>query len=204
MEDRKPGNKCTCPQDYGVCEGKLQLVYGKRAVESKYLENHCENNQCTIGVPPEKVRPVTLIEERDFSFFELETTVRYNEPFDVTKDTFTFKISLKDMKDDLVLPIRFNKIILKNGELLFGEKALNIVLNGIGDSNTFNVLISSVLEKPEESGKLTYEMDYEYIRKVKDQRFDNGSYTYKEEVVRDDYQKKFTTQITFFKSGVTK
>ena len=44
-------------------------------------------------------------------------------------------------------------------------------------------------------------MNYEYTQKVKDERLQNGSYSYKDELVRDDYQKRFTAKITFVRSG---
>ena len=108
---------------------------------------------------------------------------------------------MKDYKEGIVLPVRLNKILLKNGEMLFGEKEVNLALEKIGDTVTVNVPLDYRLEQAEETGGLTYQMNYEYTQKVKGIRLQNGSYSYKEELVRDDYQKRFTTKITFVSSG---
>ena len=155
-------------------------------------------------MPLEKVRPVTLLDERDFKFFVLETTVTFDEPFDVTKDTFAFRISLKDDSEDIIFPIKLNKIILKDGEVLFGEKELNLLLNAVGDSITINVPVIYRLKQAEEVRGLTYQINYEYNKRVITKRFLNGSVSYDFEFVRDDYQKRFTTKIILVKSGVGK
>ena len=201
IENGKPGNSCTCPSDYGECTGKAKIEAGGRTYDAQYVQNFCENDECILGVPPGDVRPVTLLDEREFGLFTLETTVTYNEPFDVNKDSFAFRISLKDDKEGIVLPVKLNKILLKNGEILFGEKEANLALGKVSDTVTVNVPLDYHLEQFEEAGSLTYQLNYEYIRKVRDERLQNGSYSYKDELVRDDYQKRFTTKITFVKSG---
>ena len=201
-EDGKPGNKCTCPEDYGKCEGIVKVKIGNRNYDSENLKYFCENDQCKIGVPRENVRPVTLLDEREFGVFKLETTATYNEPFDINRDAFTFRISLKDHTDEIKMPIKINKITIKEGEILFGGKDLDIKFDEIGESSTVNVPFIYKLEQPEETKSLTYKIDYEYISLVKGQKLSNGSYIFEEQVVRDNYQKKFTTKIAFFKSGV--
>ncbi|MBU90564.1 hypothetical protein CMO94_03390 [Candidatus Woesearchaeota archaeon] len=201
IEDGKPGNKCTCDKDYGKCEGRIKIGEGRKAVDSKFLMYHCDNDQCVLGVPEEEIREISLLDERDFSLFKLETTVTYNEPFDVKKDTFSFKISVVDDDDNMVFPIKINKIILKDGELLFGEKDMGLSLNAVGESIAFEAPVSFNLEKPEEVKRLSYKINYEHKKRVKDQRLSDGTYSYKNELVRDDYEKRFTTKINFVRSG---
>jgi len=146
------------------------------------------------------VKETTLLDERDLSYFKLETLAKFNKPFDTRKDYFNFRISLKDTNDALVLPIKINKILLRDGEILFGERNVDQILNGIGDQVTVRVPVTYELEQPEEQRGLSYKLNYEYTKKVKD-KFVNGSYTYKEELVRDDYERKFQTKIFLVKSG---
>ena len=148
----------------------------------------------------EDVKETTLLDERDLSYFKLETLATFNKPFDTRKDYFNFRISLKDTNDALVLPIKINKILLRDGEILFGERNVDQILNGIGDQVTVRVPVTYELEQPEEQRGLSYKLNYEYTKKVKD-KFVNGSYTYKEELVRDDYEMKFQTKIFLVKSG---
>ena len=197
IENDKPGNSCTCSADYGACTGKAKIKAGSRTYDAQYVQYFCKNDECSLSVPPEEVRPITLLDEMDFGLFTLETTITYSEPFDVNNDTFAFRISLKDDKEGIVLPVKINKILLKNGEILFGEKEVNLALKKVGDTVTVNVPLDYHLEQAEEVGGLTYQMNYEYIQKVKDERLSNGSYSYKDELVRDDYQKRFSTKITF-------
>ncbi|TKJ40226.1 hypothetical protein CEE37_07835 [candidate division LCP-89 bacterium B3_LCP] len=201
IEDGKPGNKCTCPADYGRCEGKGKIQVGSRTYDAQYLKYICENNKCVLGVDKDDLKELTLLDERDFSYFKLETLTTFNKPFDTRKDSFHFRIRLKDINDELVLPVKINKIILRDGEVLFGEKNVEQVLNGIGDKIIVKVPVTYDLEQLEEQRGLSYKMDYEYTKKVKDQRLENGSYTFKEELVRDDYENKFQTKIFFVKSG---
>lgn len=201
IENGNPGNECTCPEDYGKCEGKGKVEIGSRTYDTQYLKYLCENNKCVLGVDNADVKELTLLDERDFKYFKIETLTTFNRPFDTRKDYFNFRITLKDTNDELAPPVKINKIILKDGEILFGEKNVDLVLNSIGDKITVRVPVTYGLEQLEEQRGLSYKMDYEYTKKVKDQRLENGSYTYNEELVRDDYENRFQTKIFFVKSG---
>lgn len=201
IEDGKPGNKCTCPEDYGKCEGKGEIQIGSRTYDTEYLKYLCENDECVFGVDEEDIKELTLLDERDFSYFKLETLTTFNQPFDTRKDNFNFRITLKDTSEDLVLPVKINKIILRDGEVLFGEKDVEQVLNDIGEKITVEVPVTYDLEQLEEERRLSYKMDYEYTKKVKDERLADGSYSYKDELVRDDYENRFQTKIFFLRSG---
>ena len=155
-------------------------------------------------MPPEKITPVTLLNERNFGLFKLETTATYNNPFDVAKDTFTFRIIVKDDSENIIFPIKLTKILLKDGEVLFGEKQLDSLLTGVGDTITIKTPLFYILKQLEEDRRLTYQIDYEYMQRVKDERLPNGSYSYKNELVRDKYENRFTTKISFVKSGADK
>ncbi len=201
IEDGKPGNKCTCPADYGKCEGKGKIKVGSRSYDTEYLEYLCENNECVFGVDKEEVKENTLLDEKDFSLFRLETLATFNKPFDTRRDDFNFRITLKDTDDMLVPPIRINKIILRDGEVLFGEKEVDQALNGIGDRIIVNVPVTYDLEQLEEDRRLSYKVDYEFTQKVKDERLPNGTYTYKNTLMREDYETRFQTKVFFVRSG---
>ena len=55
VEDGSPGNKCTCPEDYGICKGD----------EGEYFEQRCnEFDECVIDVKGklfETLRPVFCV-----------------------------------------------------------------------------------------------------------------------------------------------
>lgn len=201
IEDGKPGNQCTCSADYGACEGRGKVKVGSRTFDAEYLRYFCENDVCVLGVPEENVRSVTLLTERDFNLFKLETTVTFNEPFDVAKDTFTFRVSVLDDSEDIVFPIKLTKLILKDGEILFGEKQLDSILTEVGDSVTMSSSVSYSPQEVEEVRRLSYQINYEYKKSVRDKKLPNGTYTFKSELVRDDYQERLSSKITFLRSG---
>jgi hypothetical protein len=198
IENGKPGNKCTCPQDYGACEGKAFKTVSNRKIDYDYIRYFCENSECILGVPSEDIRPVTLLREGSLDLFKFEVTLKYNDPFDTTKDFFDFTFTLKDDTDNLIYPVRLNKIILIDGEVLYGERNLKLLLDGIGDSIVFKVPVSHILKNLEESRGLTYKIDFEYEQRVRSTRLPNGTYSYTKEAVRRTYQDRFATKLNLF------
>lgn len=202
IESGKLGNKCTCPADYGACEGKGEIKVRSRTYDTQYLEFLCDEQQkCVLDVDEKDIRPISLVDEREFSFFQMETAATFNDPLNINKDDFGFRFVLKDDHEDLILPIKLTKITLSDGEVLFGEKILDETLNGVGDSVSTKVPITYRLEQLEEERRLSYKVDYEYKKRVRDQRLEDGSYSYKTELVRDQYEKRFSTKIFLVKSG---
>src|SRR3989344_4295403 len=50
-EDGKPGSQCTCPADYGKCEGKAKVKVGSRVEDSSYVHYYCSRDgKCILGV----------------------------------------------------------------------------------------------------------------------------------------------------------
>jgi hypothetical protein len=194
-------NKCTCARDCGTCSGKGKVKIGSRTYDTEYLEYLCENNECVLGVEEDKAKEMSLLDENNFGYFKLETLVTFNKPFDTRKDSFNFRITLKDATDDVVLPIKIKKIVVREGEVLFGERRFNLALDEIGSEVTVKVPVTYELDELEEEKRLSYKIDYEYKKKVKDQRQPNGTYTYKEELVRDDYETRFRTKIFLVRTG---
>ncbi|MBL7054692.1 hypothetical protein ISS05_02955 [Candidatus Woesearchaeota archaeon] len=201
-ENTKPGNKCTCPADYGTCEGKGKMTINGREYDATYLKYFCNTgNKCVYGVDEADVIETNVVDERDIGFFKLETQTTFNKPFNVLEDKFKFQIKLKDTGEDLVPPVKITNIQLKEGEVLFGEKILDEKLSKVGDSINKDI---PVIYRPaliEEERTLSYKLDYEYTRKVKTDRNDDGSWNYKEELVRDSYEKRFSSKVFFVNPG---
>ena len=202
MENGKPGNKCTCPADYGACEGKGKITRYDREIDAQYLEFYCdESERCVFGVDKKDVRPIDLIDERDLAEFTLETKVSFNKPFDARSDNFNLRITLKDASQDLVLPVKILKITLLGGEILFGELNKEELLNGIGDTVNMQIPITYVPELLEEEKSLSYKIDYEFRSKQR-QRLENGSYA---DIIsaskRDSFEKSFRENVFLVKAG---
>lgn len=202
IENGKPGSKCTCPEDYGICEGKGQLTIRNRQYDATYIQYFCNSqNKCVFGVDATDTIESKLVDERDLSFFILETQTTFNRPFNVLTDKFKFQVKLKDDGEDLVLPVKITNIQLKEGEILFGEENLNEALKAVGSVINTEIQVDYRPTQIEEERSLSYKLDYQYTKKVKTTRKDDGTWNYKEELVRDSYEKRFSSKIFFVNPG---
>lgn len=193
IENGKPGNKCTCPQDYGKCEGKGNITIGSRTEEAKYVRYYCnDDNQCVFGVDKKEVIPQTILDSINVGFFKVSSIVRYNNQFDINKDNFEFSVTLDDVSKDLVLPVHLTRIkLLFNSqyarvEQLIADKDLSIMLNGIGEQATISTKLNLGYrpQELEDSGSLKYSIDYMYTKRVLSGRTINGTNLYNDEIVR--------------------
>lgn len=196
IEDGKPGNQCTCPQDYGKCEGKGKVNVGARAEDAVYVKYYCNaDNQCVFGVDKKDIAIQNFPDSINIGYFKASSVIKYNKPFDAGRDSFEFRISLDDVGKELVLPIVLTKIKLlyiggsARVEQLIAEKDLSNILNGIGDKTTINLPIT-LGYKPqelEEAGSIRYAIDYSYKIMVPSGRTSNGTTIYSNETKRDTF-----------------
>ena len=209
IEDGKPSGQCTCPQDYGKCEGKGKIKVGSRTEDAAFVHYFCNvDNQCILGVDKKDVAPQNYLDQISPGFFKASSVAKYNKPFDTGRDFFDFKITLDDTSKDLVLPVKLTKIKLlysseySRAELLIAERDLDGVLNGIGD----NVLITVPLtlsykpQEVEEPGSIRYSIDYEYTRNMASGKTANGTNTYSKEKTRATFYAP-VKPIFFVRSG---
>jgi len=202
IENGKQGNKCTCPADYGKCEGKGKIKRYDIEYDTQYLAYYCdERERCVFGVDKKDARPIDLIDERELEEFTIETKMTFNRPFDGKKDYFNFRVTLKDASQELVLPVKILKATVLGGEVLFGELQSEGLLNGIGDTANMQIPLTYVPEQIEEEKSLSYKIDYEY--KVKEQqRLANGSYIDSVSAPkRNSFERAFRENVFLVKSG---
>ena len=209
IENGKPGNKCTCPQDYGKCEGKAQVKIGSRTEDAAYAQYYCDyNNECVLGVDKKDVLPQNVLDTINTGFFKASSVLKYNKPFDMNRDIFEVKITLDDIHKDLVLPVKITGIkSLFNGdysrsELLIAEKSLDNFLSSIGESTAISVPLNLGYrpQEAEEAGSLKYVVDYSYTKKVPSGRTPSGDTLYKEEISREKFNSP-TKQAFFVRTG---
>ena len=195
IEDGKPGSQCTCPQDYGKCEGKGKIKTSSRTEDAAFVSYYCNaDRQCVLGVDKKDISIQNFPDSINVGF-KASVVVKYNKPFDILRDSFEFKINLDDIPKDLVLPVRFTRIrLLYNSynsryEQLIAEKDLNNVLNGIGDKTTISMPLT-LNYKPadvEETGSVRYSLDYSYTRQVTAGRTPGGANIYNNETRRETF-----------------
>jgi hypothetical protein len=196
IESGRPGNKCTCPEDHGRCEGIPQLTIRSRQIDATYATYLCDPSQkCVLGIKSEDVVQQNFLDDINFGLFEASSVVKYNKPFDLNKDSVELKITLDDDDEDLIYPIKITRVRItyvsptSRSEFLVGEKILNSQLSAVGGNVIitipFNLKYSP--EQVEEEGTFRYSIDFEYIRRVSEGRDADGSTRYTQQSVRDDY-----------------
>lgn len=177
LEDNKPGNECTCPLDYGMCQGN----------NGDYLEKYCNNNLCVWGVPQGKIQRLVFSEDKSLSLFEIELVSEYDNPFVLGTSNITIKITLKDDNEKLVYPIVFTQFRLFEKNLLLGQKSTNLKLNQVGDSIELTIPFDFSMDKSEEQKSVTLKVDYEYMQ----------STSQGDTLERDNFQEAYTTKFLF-------
>ncbi|MBI4440142.1 hypothetical protein HY638_04180 [Candidatus Woesearchaeota archaeon] len=197
-ENGKPGNECTCPEDYGECNGKAAMLIKGKKVDATYLEKGCVSNSCVYAVDQKRVKSTDLTFEKELSFFTVEILVKFNNPFTVGKDKVDVSFKLKDEKEGLEYPIKITAVKLIDGQTLFGAK------DGLSGSfeqlqDTYSVSLPITYQAPliEEERAVTLRVDYEYKKSVKTTKNEDGTYNYVAETVRDTFDGKLSKKIFF-------
>ncbi len=196
LENGRLGNRCTCPQDYGKCEGKPQVKVTGKMEDALYAHYFCDfENRCALGVERKDVTSQNFLDAINAAYFKASFVVRYDKPFDMRRDSFEIKLTLDDTSKDMVLPLHILGVkILFTGatsrsELLIAEKSLDSVINSVGDSVTIDVPLNLDYkpQEVEEAGSIRYNIDYTHGKNVPNGRAADGTTLYKEEPVRDRF-----------------
>lgn len=196
FEDGKPGDKCTCPQDFGKCEGIPKVKMSGRDFDATYAKYYCNQyNRCVLGVESKDASAQTFLDAIGAEYFEASSVVKYNKPFDMKRDSFELKVTIDDANENLVTPVQFTGVkllytgITSRSEQLIAEKELDSKISKIGDSITISVPLNMGYkpEEVEEAGSVRYTLDYSYKKKVVAGRTPEGSPVYQEEFARDKY-----------------
>lgn len=209
IESGKPGSQCTCPDDYGKCEGKAKIRIGSRMEDASYMHYYCSiDNQCVLGVEKKDIVPQNFLDTINSGFFKASSIEKYNKPFDVGKDNFEFKVTLDDSGKDLVLPVRLTNIKIlyssesSRAELLIADKDTDSTLNGVGDQAVIKVplTLNYKPQETEESGSIRYSIDYAYTKEAASGKNVNGTLIYTNETVRTTFTAP-SKPVFFVRSG---
>ncbi len=182
IEDGKPGNECTCPQDYGRCEG----------TKGEFLEKYCKGDECVWGVPEDEIQRLVFSEDKTLNIFDIELITKYDDPFVMGTSNITIKINLKDDDEKLVYPIVFKKFRLFERNLLLGQVSTNLRLDQVGDSIEVKVPFDFSMNEPEEKKTVTLKVDYEYIYSTS-----QGN-----QLKRDNFQEVYSNKFMFVNPSI--
>ncbi|MBI2542391.1 hypothetical protein HYV80_06820 [Candidatus Woesearchaeota archaeon] len=195
-ESGRIGSQCTCPQDYGRCEGRVKIRIGSRTEDAQYVKYYCNSDsQCVLGADRKDAAPQNFLDSINTGLFKASSVVKYSKPFDASRDSFEFSITLDDLSRDIVLPILIThaKILYSSeysrAELLIADKELNSILNGVGDKATI-ILPLTLNYRPqevEEQGSIRYSIDYTYRKQVVAGKGANNTNIYSNETARASF-----------------
>jgi hypothetical protein len=161
-------NKCICSDDCGRCEGKAtynaSTSRGIKILNATYAVYMCVNKQCIVGVPPEKVNTLSLINSLEVSaVFKAETLTTINNPFDTSKDKASVRVTLKDLGSQVQGGVTIKGIQILDGSNLMGEAILDQKLSNVGDTYTQELSLKSAQSIVEEEKSIDLKIDFEYV-----------------------------------------
>jgi hypothetical protein len=177
IEDGKPGNKCTCPEDYGECDKKI----------GEYLQEYCDGNKCVAGVPENVIKTKTVSDDKGSTLFDLNLLTEYDEPFVIGTSQIKVTIEMTDDHDDLKPPVVIKRLrLFGKNDLLLGEFDNNLLLYRVGDKVYAPIEFDFDMGEAEEERDVELKVDYEY-NKPKRVRGDDGEYYYEDTIYRKDF-----------------
>lgn len=158
IEDGMPGNKCSCPQDYGKCVGSV----------NEYLEYKCTDYlKCVIDVKTQ----TSLTKTSNIDLPEISLTVDsvFKQPFNLKRDTLDIEILVTDIKDyvsgfkiiNIELLMKEKRTQLRS----LGKKQVGKYLWGVGDKIDEGLILNFVTDEDlGELKNLMLKLDYQYER----------------------------------------
>ncbi len=81
-------DKCSCPVDCGLCEGKVD--------GSQFLVQQCIQDKCIEDVEESQVKPYFSTADVSISGDKFKIDTVYPQPFNMKKDTFSITVTLAD------------------------------------------------------------------------------------------------------------
>ncbi len=191
-------NECTCAKDCEKCEGKGEVQVGSRTYDAQYLEYGCStDNECKLMIDDSLIKQVSLTDEKELNYFTMEIKSSYDYPFNVDDSGFYVEIKLKDTDEDLVLPVAITNLKLVERELLIGEADVDETLSYVGDSSTMRVPVTYNMQEIEEEKRISLIIEYTYKKRERVDRDEEGNPIYEEEIVRDSYEKSYSSKMLF-------
>ncbi len=154
------------------------MVKGKEKV-AQYVTNYCDaQTQCVKGLDPNSVVPIVLTQQLKSPLFTLDVILEYPNPIIMNKDTITFKLTLRDAKEDLDMPLILKRFQIVNNQRLFGQLSTTQGFNAVDQTLEIRVPLTGETGVLESKLSLTYKIDEKHGKRVKGAKNPDGSYQY--------------------------
>jgi len=159
-EDGAVGNECTCPQDYGFCQGS----------SGQYLTKLCndEKTECALDFKKGAQKMSSTTYRRAYSGNNFKVTAYYNTPFNLDADTFRVDIGLESIQDK-ASDIKITKLTLngknsKSKDIILGEKEVNKYILDTETSISDEIILDfTTTEQEEKISYLSILINFEYL-----------------------------------------
>lgn len=179
MEDGKPGNACSCPKDYGNCSGIVKTTVKGKEKNAQYVTQYCDvTSQCVKGVEPKTIVPIVLTQQLKHALYTLDVIIAYPNPLIINKDSVSLKLTLREVKPDLDLPLTLKRIMIVDNQRLFGQLNTNQVFNTVDKTIELSVPVTGETGLLESKLSLTYKIDEKHAKRIKGNKNPDGSYQY--------------------------
>ncbi|MGV8171465.1 MAG: hypothetical protein ACP5OA_02105 [Candidatus Woesearchaeota archaeon] len=166
IENGLPGNKCSCPKDYGICNATIKYMDAtNRLTTAKYILRKCVDNECKIVYDDSLQRDAEFFNIWNGQGFRINIYVRYSNPFYGDNNIMQIETKLSDYDPVLIKPpIIINEIRLMEGTKIFAKINPGTVLSYIDQTVTKDITVGYYdFIYPEEAKSLTINIDYEYV-----------------------------------------
>ncbi len=148
-------NKCTCPQDCGVCSGSA----------GAYLDFVCKSNKCVAQLKSGVlVQPSFIFDDRSLTIVQLNNNYKYNNPFDITKDKFELDFKVY-RQDPSVSKVTIETVRLLEGAQQIAELSVDQELGS--QPVKISVPVPGIVG-PEEEHQITLAVWYKIVQDGKD------------------------------------
>jgi hypothetical protein len=153
-------NKCTCPQDCGVCSGSA----------GAFLEFTCQGTNCATQLKAGATQqPSTLFDDRSLGPVQLNNNYKFKNPFNIKTDKF--ELDFKTYRvDPAVTGVKIDTIRILEGQEQMAEVQVDKELSE--KITTVTVQIPSIVE-PEEEHNPVLAVWYTYTQSGQEKQ---GSY----------------------------
>jgi hypothetical protein len=156
---------CNCESDCSKdkCEGMVEVDKNKYGpIKAQYLQRYCEEDKCVVGVPQDKIRQITLLDEKQLRTMKVTSTVTMNKPFNIDTDYLTINLAVRELGADIMPPVRVTGIKVTSGEQLWAIKKTNHTIEKSGEEFIETVPLTYMPQKLEEEKTVSIKIDYEY------------------------------------------
>lgn len=150
-------NKCSCPEDCGLCSGAVQ--------GSKNLVQKCVNGACLQDTAASK--PVSYNKDVNYGGDSFNVNVVFNQPFNVKKDKVDLNIILSSKnernKDEFIKDVEISAKTSDNRNIVIARKEINKHLWASGSEIEEEIILDFPFSKVEEELKtIVLKINYEY------------------------------------------